>query len=74
METLLYQNKQYVPINGAAELINVKPPLIYYYIKKKRLDTIIISGMTIVSVDSIMQLNHYLRFRYSKNNQLSNDI
>jgi hypothetical protein len=63
---LLIENKEYLPISSAARLLNSKPPIVYYYIKKGRLKTVDIDSLKLIELDSLQLLNHYLKFRYKK--------
>lgn len=57
METFQINNKEYVTISTAAYLANIKVSKINGYIKKGRLDSIIVDGMKLVELDSLHILN-----------------
>lgn len=66
MEILIYQGEEHTTIQQAAQSLNVTPPLIYYYIKKGRLQAARIDKLVLVELNSLMALNDYLSFRYKK--------
>ena len=66
MEILIYQGEEHTTIQQAAQSLNVTPPLIYYYIKKGRLQASKIDKLVLIQLDSLVELNDYLSFRYKK--------
>lgn len=60
---ILIQEKEYVTINTASRLINMKKPMIYYYLKQGKLKTFHMEGILLISLDSLNELNVYRHFR-----------
>lgn len=66
METLIFQEKNYVTIRTAAAVLNLNVSQIYYYFNQGRLQMVLIDKLKLVELDSLMQLNDYLAFRYHR--------
>lgn len=60
---ILIQEKEYVTINAASRLINMKKPMIYYYLNQGKLKTFQMEGLLLISLDSLNDLNVYRHFR-----------
>jgi len=66
METLIYKKNEYTTINESARCLNVSVSLIYYYAKMGRLTMVSIDKLKLVELNSLMLINDYLKFRYTK--------
>ncbi len=66
MEILIFNGVEHTTIEQAAKSLMVTPPLIYYYIKRGRLQAVRIDKLVLVELNSLMILSDYLAFRYKK--------
>lgn len=66
MNTVLFQNKKYVPIKSAVRMLNCKIGMMYYYINNNKVKTVEIDNIKLVELDSLLVLSDYIQLRTQK--------